>query len=74
MSSEAGAVLHRNYRGAEYEIVVRSDGRLVGDGEVFDSPSQARRRMTGQKAVNGWVFWLTDSEVPLAELRQADPS
>jgi hypothetical protein len=65
----AGARLHKTYRGTEYEVVVRSDGRLEADGEVFESLSQAARFLTGQKAVNGWAFWLTDSGSPVGDLR-----
>jgi len=64
-----GAKLHQKYHGVTYEVIVRSDGRLEAGGEVYDSPSQAARLMTGQKAVNGWAFWLTASGSPVGELR-----
>lgn len=65
----AGAVLRKTFRGSEYQVVVRSDGRLEADGQIYDSPSQAARLMTGQKAVNGWLFWLTDAGIPVGHLR-----
>jgi hypothetical protein len=65
-----GAGLHQTYHGARYEVTIRPDGRLECEGEVYDSPSQAARLMTGQKAVNGWTFWLTDSGSPVGELRR----
>lgn len=64
-----GAVLRKTYRGEEYEVEVRADGRLEAKGETFESPSQAARILTGQKAVNGWAFWLTEGEVPVGDLR-----
>lgn len=64
-----GALLRKTYRGTDYEVVVRSGGRLEADGQVYDSPSQAARLMTGQKAVNGWAFWTTDSGTPVGDLR-----
>lgn len=48
---------------------MRSDGRLDADGQVYDSPSQAARLMTGQKAVNGWTFWTTDDGTLVGDLR-----
>lgn len=65
----AGAVLSKTYLGVEYEVTVRDDGRLESDGEVFESLSQAARLLTGQKAVNGWAFWLTSAGTPVGDLR-----
>lgn len=65
----AGTVLRSSYRSSEYEVKVRSDGRLEAGGEVFASPGQAARLLTGQKAVNGWLFWLTDDGSPVGDLR-----
>lgn len=66
----AGDVLHATYRGAEFEVTVRADGRLVSPtGDDFDSISQAARLLTGQKSVNGWLFWLTRSGSPVGDLR-----
>jgi hypothetical protein len=64
-----GQVLHQSYRGTDYTVLVRSDGRLESGGEVFESPSQAARWLTGQKSVNGWAFWLTSNQVPIGNLR-----
>lgn len=66
----AGSRLSAKYRGAQFEVVVREDGRLEANGETFDSPSQAARLLTGQKAVNGWLFWSTDAGVPVGDLRK----
>lgn len=65
----SGAVLTKTYLGAEYEVTVRDDGRLESDGEIFESLSQAARLLTGQKAVNGWAFWLTAAGLPVGDLR-----
>jgi len=65
----AGTILHGTYRGTRYEVPVSPSGALEGGGEVFESPSQAARLMTGQKAVNGWIFWLLPDETPVGDLR-----
>lgn len=64
-----GTVLSKTYRGTAYEVTVRDDGRLEAGGEVFESLSQAARLLTGQKAVNGWAFWLTAGGTPVGDLR-----
>jgi len=64
-----GAVLRKTYHGTAYEVSVRDDGRLEASGEVFESLSQAARLLTGQKAVNGWAFWLTAAGTPVGDLR-----
>lgn len=65
----SGTVLSKTYHGKTYEVTVRQDGRLESGGEVFESLSQAARLLTGQKAVNGWVFWLTADGTPVGDLR-----
>ena len=64
-----GAALHADYRGISYHVVVRPDGRLEAGGEVFETASQAARLLTGQKSVNGWIFWLTEGGRPVGDLR-----
>ena len=46
-----------------------TDGFLSDGTERYESPSQAARLMTGQKAVNGWAFWMTDEGRSIGELR-----
>lgn len=36
--------------------------------------SQAARLMTGQKAVNGWAFWMTEGGFPVGDLRSSSSS
>jgi hypothetical protein len=64
-----GDVLSATHRGSRYEVVVESDGRLRAGTDVFDSPSQAARLLSDQKAVNGWVFWATAEGTPISDLR-----
>ena len=64
-----GAVLSKTFRNNNYKIVVRQDGRVESDGDVFESLSQAARILTGQQAVNGWAFWLTEAGSPVGDLR-----
>jgi hypothetical protein len=66
----AGAVLRATYRGQEYRVTVREDGRLADGATVYGSPSQAARLVTGQKAVNGWAMWITEDGTPLGRLRE----
>ncbi|KAA1426888.1 GmrSD restriction endonuclease domain-containing protein [Nocardioides antri] len=65
----AGTVLHANYRGRDYRVTVTADGMLSDGTERYESPSQAARLLTGQKAVNGWAFWMTGDGTQIRELR-----
>ena len=64
-----GTVLHGRHHGVHYEVVVRGNGLVESDGEIFNSLSQAARLLTGQKAVNGWAFWHTGAGTPVGDLR-----
>ena len=39
---------------------IQSDGCILLDDDVFDSPSAAARVVTG-RATNGWRFWMADT-------------
>lgn len=49
---------------------ILDDGTLDVDGEVFDSPSGAAKRIRGG-AANGWVFWRLPDGAPLGDVRAA---
>jgi hypothetical protein len=68
---EPGTVLRATYRGSVYEVAVTPDGKVAANGDRFDSLSQAARLLTGQKAVNGWAFWLTPDGRQVGSLRPA---
>lgn len=70
---QVGDRLHKSFRGRMYEVTVRADGRLDSTDGTFDTPSQAARLLTGQKAVNGWKFWLTEGGEPLEAIRSQLP-
>ena len=42
--------------------VLLSDGRIEWNGQFFASPSNAGKAITGLKAVNGWYFFLVDTD------------
>ena len=65
-----GSVLTGNYRGISYSVSVGESGTLDHGNRRFTSPSEACRELTGQAAVNGWMFWSL-GEVLIGELRRA---
>lgn len=66
-----GDQLTGRYRSETFRVVVTDHGRVQSDGVTFDSLSQAARVLTGQSAVNGWLFWRTSVGEPVGELRRS---
>ena len=58
---EPGTTLYARKAHDYHPATVLSDGRIDVDGEVFDSPSGAAKKVTG-KGTNGWWFWKLDTE------------
>src|SRR5690606_6047666 len=52
------------------EAVVRDDGRLDVQGQVFDTPSGAGKHVKGA-VTNGWWFWRLEDGRKLADVRAA---
>lgn len=72
----AGAALESRYAGITATATVTEDHRIrLSNGEIFDSPSGALRRVrmleTGEdKHINGWTVWKVADGRTLDELRQ----
>ncbi len=47
---------------------VGEDGTLEVDGEIFQTPSAAAKRVTGTIAVPGWHFWCAERDGQLVQL------
>ena len=62
------------YKGYEYRATLRVNGKIFYDGELFDSPTAAAKKIITNRAVNGWGFWKykdkNGSWVPLSYLRK----
>jgi hypothetical protein len=60
------------YKGKEYRASLRKDGQIQYDGQLFDSPTGAAKKVVG-RVVNGWTFWHYKSAprewAPLAGLK-----
>lgn len=66
----AGASLHpRKPKFANDTATVLADGRIDIDGRVYNAPSEAARALTGSPTVNGWWFFLVETN-PRRSLRQ----
>ena len=48
--------LRRQYKGKWYKATLRKDGTISFNGEVYQSPTGAARKIVG-RACNGWSFW-----------------
>jgi hypothetical protein len=57
---EPGTTLYARKAYDYHPATVLSDGRIDLDGEIFESPSGAAKRVTGS-SVNGWWFWKLDT-------------
>jgi restriction system protein len=52
------------FKGNVYNAALLSqDGQILFDNQVYETPSSAGKKVTGWKAVDGWMFWsYKDSE------------
>jgi hypothetical protein len=73
-----GATLRGRYRGKYFQASVQG-GRIVMDGEKYESPSAAaravlaRQRVVGAAAsVNGWRFWEMEYPAGSGQWRRLD--
>lgn len=51
-----GLKLIGKYKGVQYTAIVRKGGKILYDGQLFDSPSMAATTIT-KRNMNGWYFW-----------------
>jgi len=73
--------IEREYKGVHLTALVRPDGKVEFDGQVYDSLStaagMARKSVVGTPAgrpypqTNGWTFWMYSDEDG-GELREID--
>ena len=58
---EPGTTLYAGKAHDFHPATVLADGRIDVDGDVFDSPSGAAKRVAG-RGKNGWWFWKLDTK------------
>lgn len=66
---QPGEIFHGSYHGRSFSVEVQPDGSLESGGYSYSTPSGAATELTGQTAVNGWVFWHTANGEPIGDLR-----
>lgn len=66
--SSGSALYARQGPWGEQTALIRDDGTLELDGQVFDTPSGAGRHLRGG-ATNGWSFWRLADGRSLSDLR-----
>ena len=49
--------IYRTYKGKEFKAILTPAGKIVFNGNKFDTPTSAAKKITRSAPVNGWYFW-----------------